>query len=65
MAARYLPRELIYRKKQGFGFPLGIWMRTELKSFLKNLFDQSRFVEVGIFDDAYIHRLLDEHISGE
>ena len=65
VAARYLPRELIYREKQGFGFPLGIWMRTELKSFLENLFHQSRFVELGIFDRTYVHRLLEEHISGK
>ena len=65
VAANYLPRELIYREKQGFGFPLGIWMRTELKTFLKNLFDQSRFVKLGIFDHDYINRLLHEHISGK
>jgi asparagine synthase (glutamine-hydrolysing) len=65
VAARYLPHELIYRKKQGFGFPLGIWMRTQLRSFLKSLFDQSRFIELGIFDQAYMQRLLEEHISGK
>ena len=25
VASRYLPRELVNRKKRGFGFPLGIW----------------------------------------
>jgi asparagine synthase (glutamine-hydrolysing) len=65
VADRYLPPELIHRKKVGFGFPLGIWMRTELKIFLNNLFRQSRFVELGIFDRAYVHRLLQEHISGK
>lgn len=65
VAARYLPRELIYRKKQGFSFPIGIWMRTELKTFLNNLFNQSRFVKLGIFNNAYIERLLLEHISGK
>jgi asparagine synthase (glutamine-hydrolysing) len=65
VAARYLPQELIYRQKQGFGFPLGIWMQTELKTFLKNLFGQSRFIELGIFDSSYIHRLIQEHISGK
>jgi len=65
LAARYLPRQLIHRKKVGFGFPLGIWMRTELKTFLKNLFEQSRFVELGIFDRKYMHQVLEEHISGK
>jgi asparagine synthase (glutamine-hydrolysing) len=28
-----LPKEIIYRKKQGFGVPLGIYFRDELKNF--------------------------------
>jgi len=64
VASRYLPEELICRKKQGFGFPLGHWMRTELKDFIRNLFDQSRFVELGLFEKAYMDRLLREHVEG-
>ena len=65
VASRHLPQELIYRKKQGFGFPIALWMRSELSTFLKNLFAQSKFVELGIFDGAYVDRLLDEHLSGK
>jgi asparagine synthase (glutamine-hydrolysing) len=65
VAGRYLPDELIERKKQGFGFPLAIWMRTDLKNFLKRLFSQSCLVEIGVFDRDYIFRILDEHLSGK
>jgi asparagine synthase (glutamine-hydrolysing) len=65
VAGRYLPDELINRKKQGFGFPLAIWMRTDLKDFLVRLFSQSRFVEIGVFDRDYIFSILDEHLSGK
>ena len=65
VASRYLPKELIYRRKQGFGFPLAIWMRTELTTFIKNLFNESRFVELGVFDREYLERLRVEHISGK
>jgi asparagine synthase (glutamine-hydrolysing) len=64
VAGRYLPDELINRQKQGFGFPLAIWMRTDLKDFLERLFAQSRFVEIGVFNRDYMLRLLDEHLSG-
>jgi asparagine synthase (glutamine-hydrolysing) len=64
VAARYLPRELIERKKQGFGFPLALWMRSELSGFLRGLFAESRFVEAGLFDRAYMDRILEEHLSG-
>lgn len=65
VAGRYLSDELINRKKQGFGFPLAIWMRTDLKDFLTRLFSQSRFVEIGVFDRDYIFQILDEHLSGK
>ena len=65
VASRYLPDELVHRKKQGFGFPLGIWMRTDLKDFIKNLFAESRFVQHGIFSRAYIDLLLTEHLEGK
>jgi asparagine synthase (glutamine-hydrolysing) len=64
VASRYLPSELITRKKQGFGFPLGIWMRTELRQFMKNLCAESRMLELGIFDAGYVRQLIDEHLSG-
>jgi asparagine synthase (glutamine-hydrolysing) len=64
VAARYLPPELITRQKQGFGFPIARWMRTELADVLRNLFARSRFVELGLFDGGYMHTLLEEHLSG-
>jgi asparagine synthase (glutamine-hydrolysing) len=65
VAARYLPQELIYREKQGFGFPIGIWLRTDLKDFLRTLIRQSRFVELGLFNRGYVHTIVDEHLSGK
>jgi len=65
VSARYLPRELVYREKQGFGFPIALWLRNDLSHFLRNLFAQSRFVEAGIFDGGTIQVLLDEHLSGK
>jgi asparagine synthase (glutamine-hydrolysing) len=65
VSERYLPKDLIHRQKQGFGFPLGIWMRTEINNFLKNLFEESRFVEHGIFNLDFVRTLLEDHISGK
>lgn len=65
VAQRHLPSELIYRKKQGFGFPLALWMRTDLKDFLQNLFHESRFVDLGLFNRDYMQRLLSEHLTGK
>ena len=65
VAARYLPRELIDRKKQGFGFPIARWLRGDLKDFQLRLFRQSRFVELGLFNQEAIDRLVAEHVGGK
>lgn len=65
VASRYLPNELIYRKKQGFSFPIGVWLRTDLKNFVHNLFEQSRFVELGYFNKSYLDQIVNEHMEGK
>lgn len=65
MGSRYLPEQLVRRKKQGFTFPLGVWMKTDLRDFLKRLFQQSRMIERGIFNAHYVHKLLQEHLDGK
>lgn len=65
VARRYLPDELIDRKKQGFAFPIAHWMRTDLRSFLENLFEESRFVELGLFEKDVVQALLQEHLQGK
>jgi asparagine synthase (glutamine-hydrolysing) len=64
VAARYLPKPVLQRPKQGFSFPLGKWMRTDLRSFLTNMAERSRFVEHGIFNADYVRRITQEHLTG-
>ena len=64
VASRYLPKPVLSRPKQGFSFPLGRWMRTELRSFLTTLAERSRFVEHGIFSAEYVRRITNEHLAG-
>jgi asparagine synthase (glutamine-hydrolysing) len=65
VAGQYLPQELIHRPKQGFGFPLALWMKNELRTVMRELFARSRFVELGVFDGDYVSALLHEHLSGK
>lgn len=65
VAERYLPKELVYRPKQGFSFPIGRWLREDLLGFTENLFAESRFVELGIFNREHIDHMLREHVSGK
>lgn len=64
VAARHLPEPLVNRPKQGFGFPLGPWMRGGLRPLLEYMLAESRFVQMGIFDAAYVQEVLGEHLGG-
>lgn len=64
VAKRYMGADLVDRPKQGFGFPIAKWLRTDLADFQRNLFKESRFVELGLFKQEEIDRLVNEHIGG-
>ncbi len=65
VAKRYMGADLVDRPKQGFGFPIAKWLRTDLAQFQRNLFKESRFVELGLFKQEEIDRLMNEHIGGK
>jgi asparagine synthase (glutamine-hydrolysing) len=58
-----VPREAIYRKKQGFALPLKHWMRHELKDTVMMLLEP-RSLQRGYFEPAAIRHLVDEHFRG-
>ncbi|MGH8249909.1 MAG: asparagine synthase (glutamine-hydrolyzing) [Steroidobacteraceae bacterium] len=64
LGERYLPRELLYRRKQGFGFPLARWLRGELRDMMTGVLAESRLAEAGIFDRAAMDALTNEHMAG-
>ncbi|MDH4114263.1 MAG: asparagine synthase C-terminal domain-containing protein [Burkholderiaceae bacterium] len=61
----YLPRDIIYRAKAGFGAPLRRWMRHDLRPLLGDLLSPVRLKRRGLFDDAAVQRLLARNDSGE
>ncbi|HEU0217891.1 MAG TPA: asparagine synthase (glutamine-hydrolyzing) [Stellaceae bacterium] len=60
----YLPREVIYRKKMGFGVPIDEWLRAELKPLAYDTLLSPSARERGLFRSDYVRGLLDEHCSG-
>ena len=64
LGERYLSKELLYREKQGFGFPLALWLRGKLRPLIQQVVDESMLVEAGIFRRESMQRLVDEHVHG-
>ncbi len=60
-----VPRDVLYRPKQGFSLPLAHWMRAELKAQITALLLEPRTLQRGYFRKVAIERMLREHHTGE
>lgn len=60
----YLPRELLYRPKMGFGVPVDHWFRAELKDMVHDVLLSEQATARNIFRKDYVQQLLSEHMSG-
>ncbi|MBV8817616.1 MAG: asparagine synthase (glutamine-hydrolyzing) [Acidobacteriaceae bacterium] len=58
-----LPQEIVNRKKMGFSFPLAVWFRGPLKSFLWDHLTSQTFIDRHIAKPAFVRHLLVEHDS--
>ena len=56
-----VPKEILYREKQGFGVPIGDWINSQLKMRIHSDLLEKKTLERGYFDEKYIRMLLDEH----
>lgn len=54
----YLPRDVIYRPKSGFGAPLRRWIRIELKDIISEVLGAPSLRRRGIFDPEAVQRLI-------
>ncbi len=59
-----VPRETLYRPKQGFALPLRHWIRSELKSEITAILLEPRTLGRGYFRKSGIETMLREHHSG-
>lgn len=54
----YLPHDVIYRPKTGFGAPLRRWMRKDLRPVIADVLGESSIRRRGLFDPAEVNRLV-------
>ena len=59
-----LPPAILKRPKIGFDIPLGVWMREELRDFVRDVLAPERLRAQGYFDAGYVQRILKEHMEG-
>ena len=55
---KYLPREVIYRSKTGFGTPLKSWIHGELKEYINSILSKEAIDKRGIFNYDSLQEIL-------
>jgi asparagine synthase (glutamine-hydrolysing) len=65
VAARLVPHEVIYRRKMGFGVPVGKWFRGEMKDFVREALLSEKSLNRGIIRPEMIRKYVDEHTNGQ
>jgi asparagine synthase (glutamine-hydrolysing) len=61
--APWLPREILERKKRGFGAPIGAWLRKDLQPMVSELLSEEQVRRRGLFHWPAIHRLISDHAT--
>jgi asparagine synthase (glutamine-hydrolysing) len=64
LAEKYIPKENIYRPKLGFGVPIGVWFRKELKPYLYSVVLSEKAKKRNYFNYEYVEYIINEHLAG-
>ncbi len=65
VAARLVPKEVVYRRKMGFGVPIGKWFREDLKDFLRSVLLSEKSMTRGIVKREMLEKYVNEHTNAE
>jgi asparagine synthase (glutamine-hydrolysing) len=60
----YLPLDVIYRPKTGFGSPLRSWLKTDLRDWMCDTLSRDSLQRRGLFDPDAVHLLINQNHAG-
>ena len=62
---KYLPKEIIYRKKMGFSVPTKRWFAGDLLEPAKDIIFSRKLIDTGWFQKKYLESMFDRHCKGK
>jgi asparagine synthase (glutamine-hydrolysing) len=65
VAEKYLPSEVIYRPKTGFGAPVRKWVESELKPMIGDRLSPEQIKKRGIFSPKGVEKLIRDNAEGK
>jgi len=63
-AEKLLPREVVWRKKAGFGAPIRSWLRGPLRPMVDDLLSAETLTRRGLFRPEEVRRVIEANLSG-
>jgi asparagine synthase (glutamine-hydrolysing) len=61
---QYIPKEMIERKKMGFGIPVEKWLNNELKELVQEYLSENKLNEHKLFNTGYVQKLTTDFFKG-
>jgi asparagine synthase (glutamine-hydrolysing) len=61
---KLLPRDVVWRKKAGFGAPIRSWLRGPLRPLVDDLLSDEAIKKRGLFRPEEVRRVIDANLSG-
>jgi asparagine synthase (glutamine-hydrolysing) len=61
----FLPKEVIHRKKKGFGVPIAKWVKKPLRELFGDLLAYDRIKKEGFVNSGYVTSLLRDHLANK
>jgi asparagine synthase (glutamine-hydrolysing) len=61
---RLLPKENIYRPKEGFSIPIKHWLGAELRELMLDHLSEKRIREAGFFNPEPVQKMIADHLAG-
>jgi len=65
VAKKWLPRNIVERKKVGFDSPIGQWFKTDLRGFIKKFLSEEQIAQTGLLNPEGVKNIINEHLSGK
>ncbi len=65
IAALQIPRECVYRQKEGFSIPIKHWLGTQFRPIMEDLLDSNKLKIEGLFNVNTVNKLKHEHLNGK
>ena len=62
---QYLPKEIIYRPKTGFGAPVRKWVKEDMNEMIGDLLSPKTIDKRGIFDSKAVWKMFDLNNKGQ